>query len=100
MSLLNEGSSAIALVTDWLEHLEQGHHVLAAARVPVGPLSLRDLLPPQGAWDEKGDESGELPACFLPPDSIFKDKKSKPWKTARLARTACSNCRTVCSNFC
>lgn len=69
--------------------------MLAAARVPVGPLSLRDLLPPQGAWDEKGDEKGgELPACFLPPDSIFKDKKSKPWKTARLARTA------VYSNFC
>lgn len=45
-------------------------------------------------WSGKGDESGELPACFSPPDSVFKGKENKPWKTTMLARTS------VCSNFC
>lgn len=64
------------------------------AMVPVGPWSLQNPLSPRGPWGGKGGESGELPACFSPPDSIFKDKENKPWKTATLARAA------VCSNFC
>lgn len=64
------------------------------ATVPVGPWSLQDPLSPWRAWGGKGGESGEQPACFSPPDSIFKGKENKPWKTATLARAA------VCSNFC